>query len=152
MVSPLWKASADGDLNTVLAILNDAQPVDLEVIDHTGATPLIEAVKNGHIEVVRVLLSKGADPTNASGQGRPEQFTSDPAILDLLRSAQPSIPDASPENVYANDDPTKGYYAPPPPGAYAYYPSINPVLPTREGKIVLPLLASAISLPPRWQG
>lgn len=30
MVSPLWKASADGDLNAVLAILNDVQPVDIE--------------------------------------------------------------------------------------------------------------------------
>lgn len=28
MVSPLWKACSDGDLDTVLAVLND--PVDLE--------------------------------------------------------------------------------------------------------------------------
>jgi len=29
------------------------------ISDHTGVTPLIEAVKNGHLEVVRALLDKG---------------------------------------------------------------------------------------------
>lgn len=81
----------------------------------------------------------GADPTYASSQGRPEQFTSDPAIHELLRSAYPSIPDGSQENTYANDDPTKGYYAPPPPGPYAYYPSINPILsPMGDGAVYYP--------------
>lgn len=29
-------------------------------IDHTGATPLQEAVKNGHLDVVKALLDKGS--------------------------------------------------------------------------------------------
>lgn len=28
--------------------------------DHTGATPLQEAVKNGHLHVVKALLDKGS--------------------------------------------------------------------------------------------
>ena len=30
------------------------------LIDHTGATPLQEAVKNGHLDVVKALLDKGS--------------------------------------------------------------------------------------------
>ncbi|KAF5323437.1 hypothetical protein D9611_005720 [Ephemerocybe angulata] len=140
MVSPLWKASSDGDLDAVLAILNNEQ-VDLELKDHTGATALIEAVKNGHLEVVRALLSKGADPNNASSQGRPEQFTSDPAIVELLRSFQsPPPPEVVHNNIYANDDPAKGYYAPPPPpGPYGYYPPMHPVMsPMGDGPVYYP--------------
>jgi len=33
--------------------------ITLLLPDHTGVTPLIEAVKNGHVEVVRALLDKG---------------------------------------------------------------------------------------------
>lgn len=29
-------------------------------LDHTGATPLIEAVKNNHVDVVKVLLDRGS--------------------------------------------------------------------------------------------
>ncbi|TEB38925.1 hypothetical protein FA13DRAFT_418288 [Coprinellus micaceus] len=130
MVSPIWKAVFDGDLDAVLAILNG--PVDLEERDHTGATPLVEAVKNGHIEVVRVLLNKGADPYVATSHGRVETYTQDPAIYELVRSYQaPVHPDPSQENVYAHDDAGKGYYPPPPPppGAYGYYPPMNGVMP-----------------------
>lgn len=28
-------------------------------VDHTGTTPLQEAVKNGHLDVVKALLDKG---------------------------------------------------------------------------------------------
>ncbi|EAU92738.2 hypothetical protein CC1G_01783 [Coprinopsis cinerea okayama7 len=135
MVSPLWKACSEGDLDGVLALLNDASPIDIEIKDHTGSTPLIEAVKNGHIEVVRALLNKGADPSNASSQGPPEQFTSDPAILDLLKSAQTKLQankDGYNENGYPQNPPTSDYpaAAPPPPGPYPYYPTINPSLST----------------------
>lgn len=87
MVSPLWKACSDGNLDHVAEMLKEATSVDIEikgefppfdplklcariksrfclsltrfVTDHTGVTPLIEAVKNGHIEVVRALLDQG---------------------------------------------------------------------------------------------
>jgi len=34
-------------------------PTNISYLDHTGITPLIEAVRNGHLEVVRALLDKG---------------------------------------------------------------------------------------------
>ncbi|KAI0721399.1 hypothetical protein C8T65DRAFT_735406 [Cerioporus squamosus] len=132
MVSPLWKACSEGSIENVVELLKEATPVDIEVKDHTGVTPLIEAVKNGHVEVVRILLDKGADPTNASSQGPPESYTSDPVVLGLLSAAkgkmgQPPAPQA--DGAYPQEQPvdgnhvdpaTNGYY-PPPPGAY-YYP------------------------------
>lgn len=117
-------------------------------------TPLIEAVKNGHGEVVRVLLEKGtwqictifcfplivacprlsnsgADPTNSSAQGPPEQHTSDPAILEILSSARNKMTSHTVpmEQNYSHDpsnDAPKGYY--PPPGPY-YYPMPPPMMP-----------------------
>ncbi|OBZ79501.1 Glycerol-3-phosphate dehydrogenase [NAD(P)+] [Grifola frondosa] len=138
MVSPLWKACSEGDLEKVVELANEASPVDIEIKDHTGITPLIEAVRNGHTDVVAVLLDKGADPTNASSHGPPEQYTSDPAILELLSAARSKMtPTAvsSHESVYPQDsnvdaptvDPATGYYGPPP-GAF-YYPAMPPMLP-----------------------
>jgi ankyrin repeat protein len=95
MVSALWKACAEGDLEKVHQLLKDASTLDIEIrgkytrssvkpyllsgdpfnilqfttqliihsfflVDHTGVTPLIEAIKNGHVEVVKALLDKGS--------------------------------------------------------------------------------------------
>ncbi|KAI0814812.1 hypothetical protein BC629DRAFT_1435938 [Irpex lacteus] len=127
MVSALWKASSDGDLDKLNELLNESSPADLEVQDHAGSTPLIEAVKNGHVEVVRALIEKGADPTHPSSHGPPEQHTSDPAILEILSAARNKIvPHGVPsEPGYThelNGDMAKEYY-PPPPGPY-YYPGM----------------------------
>ncbi|PIL31708.1 transporter [Ganoderma sinense ZZ0214-1] len=131
MVSPLWKAASDGNLESLSQLLREASPVDVEVKDFTGVTPLIEAVKNGHVEVVRILLDKGADPTNGSSQGPPDSYTSDPVILELLSAARSKLghsPGMHSEVAYSqeqqpdatNVDPASaGFY--PPPGAY-YYP------------------------------
>ncbi|KAI0936709.1 hypothetical protein AcV5_004781 [Taiwanofungus camphoratus] len=140
MVSALWKACSEGNLEDVLELLKEATSIDIEIKDHTGVTPLIEAIKNGHIEVVRALLDRGVDPTNACSQGPPEQFTTDPAILELLDAVKIKMSSNSPpiqEPAYAHDpsmDPTKSYYGPPA-GAY-YYPGMPvgaPMLP--EGAV-----------------
>ncbi|KAI0348342.1 hypothetical protein BDW22DRAFT_78702 [Trametopsis cervina] len=127
MVSALWKACSDGDLEKVHELLNEASQADLEVQDHAGVTPLIEAVKNAHVEVVRALIDKGADPTHPSSHGPPDQYTADHAILEILAIARNKImsqgihPDAGyPQDM--NGDGAKGYY-PPPPGPY-YYPGM----------------------------
>ncbi|KAH9944172.1 uncharacterized protein BXZ73DRAFT_39578 [Epithele typhae] len=143
MVSPLWKACSEGNVENVAELLKEATSVDIEVKDHTGVTPLIEAVKNGHVEIVRMLLDKGAEPTNASSQGPPESYTSEPVIHGLLSAAKSKMAQPltmQPEGIYqeqpatAHVDPAvNGYY--PPPGAY-YYPPMPgppPVLP--EGAV-----------------
>ncbi|KAG6911593.1 hypothetical protein DXG01_011896 [Tephrocybe rancida] len=135
MVSALWNACSAGDVDAVRDILNDANPVDIELkgsfkssqapqtnphlmpIDHFGVTPLIEAVRNAHIDVVRALLDKGADPSNASSQGLPESYTSDPSIIELLRYRASS---RFPQD--ASEDPSKQQYGTPPPAGYPYYP------------------------------
>ncbi|KAF8215968.1 hypothetical protein K438DRAFT_1954654 [Mycena galopus ATCC 62051] len=129
MVSALWKACSQGDLETVNNLLPTADGVEIEIKDHTGVTPLIEAVKNGHSEVVRALLDKGADPTNASSQGLPETYTADETILGMLnfaRNKQPQVP-ISHENGYETNE-ANGY---PSQGNYPYYPSINSAPPPR---------------------
>ncbi|KAJ7293095.1 hypothetical protein C8J57DRAFT_15981 [Mycena rebaudengoi] len=124
MVSALFKACSQGDLETVRDALTNATSVDIEIKDHTGSTPLIEAIKSQNPEVVKALLDKGADPTNGSSQGRPEQYTSDPTILGMLNFARSQLPQdavAPQENGYDTNENT---YAQPP-GNYPYYPSIN---------------------------
>ncbi|KAI0080340.1 hypothetical protein K474DRAFT_1704890 [Panus rudis PR-1116 ss-1] len=137
MVSALWKACAEGNLERVSAILTE-ESVDIEIKDHTGVTPLICAVQSGHLEIVRLLLDKGADPANVSSQGPPESYTTDQGILDLLFAAKNKMASNGQafEPGYSHDtpvDPAK-FYPPPPPGAY-YYPGMPapPILP--EGAV-----------------
>ncbi|TBU34666.1 hypothetical protein BD311DRAFT_802246 [Dichomitus squalens] len=152
MVSPLWKASSEGNLENLTELLKDATPVDIEVKDFTGVTPLIEAVKNGHVEVVQILLDKGADPTNSSSQGPPESYTSDIVILDLLATAKGKLgqsPAVQPEAAYPQDqqpldasnvDPASAGFYPPPPGAY-YYPPMHvppPMMPDGQVPYYVP--------------
>lgn len=77
----------------------------------------------------------GADPTNASKDGRPETYTSEPAILELLQAAvskttsAPVPPSLSPYLHDASDGADKQFYPPlppPPPDAFMYYPPMNP--------------------------
>ncbi|KAI0003782.1 hypothetical protein BJV74DRAFT_881593 [Russula compacta] len=137
MVSDLYKACSDGDLNKVNQLLAQAPPLDIEEKDQDGVTPLIAAVKNGHRDVVKALLGHGANPAHASAHGLPEQYTSDVTVVELLRAAAiPKVnPDAPPQDPRFIHDPNvgppKAYYMPHP-GPYAYYPGI-PVPPLPEG-------------------
>ncbi|KAF9527748.1 hypothetical protein CPB83DRAFT_869795 [Crepidotus variabilis] len=144
MATHLMQAAAAGDLQKVQELLSEATVGDIESKDHTGVTALIEAVRNGHAEIVRALLEKGADPSNASSDGRPETYTSDPAILEVLLGAQArnSSTEIPPQHhVYPHDgpeDPEKRFYAPPPPETYTYYPTINPALSTMNDAAYYP--------------
>ncbi|EWC44545.1 hypothetical protein DRE_06717 [Drechslerella stenobrocha 248] len=74
-VSPLWTAAQKGSAEIVklLLNLNDAEPlprpdgatpkVDPNVVTSDGKrTPLHQAAQNGCVDVVRILLERGADP------------------------------------------------------------------------------------------
>ncbi|ESK98092.1 protein with ankyrin repeats [Moniliophthora roreri MCA 2997] len=134
MTAALIQAAAEGRREDVLQILSETPSTDVNGKDEQGATALVEAVKNGHVEVVRVLLDKGADPTLPSSSGSPQECTQDPAILELVNSALSKTD----QNGYVQDpnaNPEKSYYPPPPPpGAYPYYPP--PAMP--EGTVYYP--------------
>ncbi|KAF5385452.1 hypothetical protein D9757_005428 [Collybiopsis confluens] len=120
MTSAIFKAASEGDLDELQELLKDAANVDVNVKDETGVTPLIAAVKNGHLEVIQTLLANGADPTSASNQAPPQSYSQDPMILELLNSAQSRTIPPHHEN---------GYY----PEAYPYYPP-----PPSEGAVFYP--------------
>jgi ankyrin repeat protein len=60
-------AAAKGDLAAVKRLLS---VLDANIKDQLGATPLHEAAEVGHAEVVRLLLSKGADVNAKTTTGR----------------------------------------------------------------------------------
>ena len=64
----LHQASSDGNVQTVLRYLNE-RPQDVNCRDMHMSTPLLEAVRNGHESVVKILLSHRADPTLKDGSG-----------------------------------------------------------------------------------
>lgn len=55
----LWYAAQYGDLNRVIKLVN--QRVDVDGRDASGYTSLHYAARNGHLEVCKFLLEKGAD-------------------------------------------------------------------------------------------
>ncbi|KIJ21945.1 hypothetical protein PAXINDRAFT_159931 [Paxillus involutus ATCC 200175] len=127
MVSPLWNACSEGNIQVVLSLLNDASPPDIEIRDHTGASPLQEAVKNGHVDVVKALLAKGADASFAITQGHLEMYTAHPEIFELLNDASAKVATNGlppQDHAYSQDphpDPSKRFYPVPAP-PYGYYP------------------------------
>ncbi|KAF9229070.1 hypothetical protein BS17DRAFT_798713 [Gyrodon lividus] len=138
MVSPLWNACSEGNIQIVLPLLHNASPADIEIRDHTGATPLQEAVKNGHVDVVKALLDKGADASFATTQGHPEMYTANPEIIELLNnSSTKAVINGLPpqDHTYPQDphsDPSKRFYPVPVP-PYGYYPPMGPIHTLHDG-------------------
>jgi cytohesin len=56
--------------------------------DDNGWTPLHRAAYCGHVEIVMILLERGADPLIADNEGNiPLDYAEDSAIRSLLESA-----------------------------------------------------------------
>jgi hypothetical protein len=82
------------------------------------------------------LSTPGADPTNSSSQGRPQHYTTDRAISELLNNALSAGPIPPQHPGYPHDpnaDAAKQYYNMPPPGPYAYYPAAPPMADGAQG-------------------
>ncbi|KAF9512792.1 hypothetical protein BS47DRAFT_1393949 [Hydnum rufescens UP504] len=131
MVSPIWKVASEGDLEKVKELLNEPSSIDIEIKDHTGATPLIQAVRNGHRDVVKELLQTGgANPFNPSSQGRPETYTTDQDILSLLADARSVYASTHPEHVPSEQQPQSDapqpYHEPPYGPPQGYYRPVGP--------------------------
>ena len=58
--TPIYKALAWKRYETFSEML--ARGWDIEMRDAEGLTPLMQAVKNGHVDMVRLLIDAGADP------------------------------------------------------------------------------------------
>jgi ankyrin repeat protein len=65
----LFRAVHAGSPDTVRAVLNSPN-VDVNAVDEHGNTPLIEAARFGHDEVVSVLLLAHADPSLKNDEGK----------------------------------------------------------------------------------
>jgi ankyrin repeat protein len=66
----------EGDLDEVAEVFDDGARTDINQRDAEGNTPLICAVRNGHIPVVEFLLKRGADAD------LPNRVT--PSLLNLI--------------------------------------------------------------------
>lgn len=64
----LIEAAGKGDQGEIVAALNEGANVNVKNSEH-GHTPLFVAACNGHVEVVRVLIAKGADVNSRSDDG-----------------------------------------------------------------------------------
>ncbi len=62
----LGEAAQSGNVELVLLVLAQTTNVDQQDVD--GRTPLLIASYNGHVDVVKALLSAGADPNVASNE------------------------------------------------------------------------------------
>jgi len=65
-IKAVFKAARQGDLESLKQLIGNESP-DIKMAD--GATPLFDASMNGHINVLKWLLEKGAKPNNALPDG-----------------------------------------------------------------------------------
>jgi ankyrin repeat protein len=64
----IWTAAFVGNLERVRELLDREPALANQASDHRSGTPLVLAAQRGHLEVVRLLLERGADP-NLSEEG-----------------------------------------------------------------------------------
>ena len=64
----LHVAAAAGNMADVRRLL-DSRRIDINSVDSNGWQPLHEAVHSGHLSVVKMLLSRGADVASKTNNG-----------------------------------------------------------------------------------
>ena len=56
-------------LQTAICNILDSEDIDIDAPTHIGTTALIRAASSGQVETVKLLMSRGADPTKANWYG-----------------------------------------------------------------------------------
>ncbi|RDA93784.1 hypothetical protein CP533_0230, partial [Ophiocordyceps camponoti-saundersi (nom. inval.)] len=96
--APLHYTSQHGRLG-MLEMLLDANPQTIDLADHDNFTPLIHAIRHGHLDCVQRLLERSAliDPLPEAGHAPLNlacEHASEPVIELLLRHGAGMLPDA----------------------------------------------------------
>lgn len=68
-VAALSRAVREGNTDMVRSLIS-APGVDVNVIDETGSTPLLEAARYGHDEICRILIAAGANLRSQDRDGK----------------------------------------------------------------------------------
>ena len=63
-------AAGQGDAKAVTALIKNEANLNYSSLDD-GLTPLIAAAQHGHLDVVKLLVAEGADPSLKDGGGSP---------------------------------------------------------------------------------
>jgi uncharacterized protein len=84
----LWTAAKSGDMSGLQAVLTSN--VDVNAFDADGETALILAIQHNHVDIVRALLTHGANPNTADSRGftplRAARARANLAILTALEN------------------------------------------------------------------
>ena len=87
----------NSDLRAILEILSEKRGSQINKGDSNGQTPLYYAVENGVIEVIRVLVAAGADPSILDNKGfSPMNLATGRALLHIEKILQTARPKQSP--------------------------------------------------------
>lgn len=82
-------ACYNGDLSLIMLLIT--KDANLDAKNNNGATPLLLAVELARIDVVRLLLEHGADPTTVEETATPHRFVHEvdfDAAMQLVRDAK----------------------------------------------------------------
>lgn len=64
-----FQYACDFGLESAVCNMLESEDIDVDAATHIGTTALIRAASFGHVDLVKVLMSRGADPTKANWYG-----------------------------------------------------------------------------------
>ena len=100
-LTPLSWAAQQGKLGFVKVLL----PNGIDETDEDGGTPLVRASENGHKDIARLLIAKGADLEKQDGEGRTPLLGASArgheAIVQLLIAGGANVNARSPDGLTA---------------------------------------------------
>jgi uncharacterized protein len=85
-MSKIHKAARKGDIHAVAALLDGREAIN-STERMTGATPLHLAAGNDHLDLMRLLIGRGADTRAQASFGTPLHWANSPASAQILLDA-----------------------------------------------------------------